>query len=490
MTDTRTRLPTRLATRLARPLAVVAVLLLSACAGLTGTVLPPTVDNRTAPIIQRFGGIYADEDLRAYVQDVADRIAGTASNVPRFTVTVLNTGIVNAFALPPSDLYVTRGLLALADSEAQVAGVLAHEMSHILLNHSAELSARQEQAAAAAGVLAATGGPNSAELAVITAESMVRSYGRQQELEADLLGIELMNDAHFDPTEMARFLAKLDDFARLESALLGRPTTSEPLDIFATHPRTPDRVQETAERARRLADGTGVRDVEQHLSAIDGMVYGDTTQDGFVRGRRFIHPQLAFAFSVPEGFHLVNSPRQVVAYGPPGALVVFDAGEVVDPGMTMSAYLEQHWNPSLPLTEVQPLDGGTGIRAATARTVVASRGGPMNVRLAARRGRDDRVYRFTMISSPALTPELDPEYLEIARDFELLSPEEAARYQPYRIAIRTADAGSTAASLAYDMPYTDLPLYRFRVLNGLQRGQKLRPGQSYKIVVDPTPPGS
>lgn len=490
MTDTRTRLSTRFTLSVARVAATLALLFVSACAGLPGMGSPGAVDPRAAPIIQRFGGVYSDAALQAYAQDVADRITAARRDMPRFTVTILNAGIVNAFALPPADLYVTRGLLALADSEAQVAGVLAHEMSHILLDHSAELSARQEQAAAAAGVLAATGGPNSTELAIITAESMVRSYGRQQELEADLLGIELMNDAGFDPTEMARFLGKLDDFARLEATLLGRPSTAEPLNIFATHPRTPDRVRQTMARARVLAADGGLRNRERHLDAIDGMVYGDTTQDGFVRGRRFIHPDLAFAFSVPEGFHLVNSPRQVVAYGPPGALVVFDAGEIVDPDMTMAAYLEQHWNPSLPLTGVRPIDGGSGINAATARTVVASRGGPMDVRLAAWRGRGDRVYRFTMISSPQLTPELDPEYLEIARDFELLSPEQAARYQPYRIAIRVAGPDSTAASLAYDMPYTDRPLYRFRVLNGLQRGQRLRPGQRYKLVIDPTPSGT
>jgi predicted Zn-dependent protease len=244
-------------------------------------------------VLQQFGGAYPDEALQRYVEQVGDRLVD-GSDVPDrdFTFTVLNSDVPNAFALPGGYVYVTRGLLALAENEAEIAGVLGHEIGHVAARHAAQ---RQTQATGA-GILATLGtigaaifgGETAAELAQqvggLGAEAYIAGYSRDQELEADDLGLEYMAKANYDPRAMATFLRKLDQQTELSRTLTGQEGEAA-FGWFATHPRTLERVERVAIEVAEDA-GTGRLGREEYLERIDGLIYGEDPAQGLVRGRR------------------------------------------------------------------------------------------------------------------------------------------------------------------------------------------------------------
>ena len=247
-----------------------------------------------------------------------------------FTFTLLDSEVPNAFALPGGYVYITRGLLALAETEAEMAGVLGHEIGHVTARHTAQ---RQTQATGA-GVLATLGtiaaavlgGEVAGQLAQqatgVGAQAYLASYSRDQEFQADDLGVGYMTAAGYDPDAMATFLEKLAAESALDREIAGGD--GDPAESwFATHPRTLDRVQRTADEAKASTNGGGRAGREEYLARIDGLIYGEDPRQGLVRGRQFVHPDLGFAFEAPPGFGLQNTPQAVLARDRAGRLMIF-----------------------------------------------------------------------------------------------------------------------------------------------------------------------
>ncbi len=438
-------------------------------------------------ILPQFGGAYDDPALGApalgaYVASIGNLLART-SETPNlaFTFTVLDTPMVNAFALPGGYVYVTRGLLALADNEAEVAGVLAHEIGHVTARHSAE---RYGQTVAAnifglgLGLLLGSGPVT--DIYGAAAGVALRSYSREQEYESDLLGVRYMARAGYDPTAMASFLSRLRAHGLLESELRGAPGKTDRFDIMQTHPRTADRIERAIRQAgaKTVAEPMTARDL--YLGKIDGMLYGDDPKQGFVRGRRFLHPELRFAFEVPRGFRLFNSPMRVTARGPEGAVVVFERARKPSRAPIL-AYLTQDWAGGVDLSEVERLVIN-GMQAATGRTRGRSRSGRVDLRLVAIRYDARSIYHMLFVTPPKLTGPLARALRETTYSFRRLSATEAARLKPLRLAIHRVRAGESAATIAGRLPYADLRLRRFLVLNGIAPGAKLPTGNKVKVV--------
>lgn len=442
-------------------------------------------------ILKEFGGAYADRGLTEYVTQIGSMIARN-SELPdlKFTFTVLNDQKVNAFALPGGYVYITRGLLAVAETEAEMAGVLAHEIGHITARHSAQ---RYSQAMAAnigmtvlgvigqiAGVPAAAG-----DLAAFGAQAVLQGYSREQELEADMLGVRYLSRVGYSPDAMTSFFKKLDAHTRLEARVAGNPEAADRYSIMSTHPRTADRI----EQAIRLANTARVenprtnRDV--YLSHIAGIAFGDDPKQGIRRGREFVHPDLGFRFTVPPGFTLFNSPKQVVARGPEQAMIVFDmtdekkARTVSD----VAAYVARDWGGRLGIQGVERIDVN-GMESATGTTRMRTRAGTMDVRLVALRGGPDRIFRMIFLTPPTLTQKLQTDLQRTTYSFRRLTPQQAAEVRPLTIKLVTAKAGDTAESLSQAMPFESYRREWFEVLNGLQSGQPLVPGRTYKTVTD------
>ena len=432
-------------------------------------------------ILEQFGGAYDDPALARYVDSIGQFLAA-ASDAPRvgYTFTVLDTPIVNAFAVPGGYVYVTRGLLALADSEAEVAGVLAHEIAHVTARHGAKRHTKGALASLGLAVLgAATDSRAVADLGRVGAHAVLSAYSRKEEHEADEIGVAYLGRAGFDPRAMSSFLAKLKWQSDVEAAVRGgspRPA----LDFFATHPRTRERVERAVAAARRksVADPITARDV--YLSKIDGMVFGDAPEQGFVRGRRFVHPVLGFEFEAPPGFRLLNAERSVTGFGPDEARMYFDLQRIA-PGRPLDRYLRDTWAPRARLTyfarfTVNDMDAVTALAGG-------SDGG--GARIAAIRFQRDTVARFLFTPAAAPGTALDGRYRAAAYSFRRLRDGEARSVRPWRIAIHEAGPGDTVKGLV-DRRFAagvDAPYRTFRLLNGLRRGEP-RAGDRVKLIVE------
>lgn len=435
-------------------------------------------------IVPAMGGAIKNAGLQAYVQSVGALLART-SELPnlRFTFTVLDTDMVNAFALPGGYIYLTRGLLALANSEAEIAGVLAHEIGHVTARHAAQRHTRSVFAglgAAALGIL--TGSGDLAQAAAGGLGAYLKGYSREQEFEADKLGIRYLKRAGFDPGAMARFLASLRAHSRLSSELAGLPPGKvDEADFTSTHPRTLDRVRRAAREAGNKARPNPIVGRKVYLEKIRGMIYGDSPDQGFVRGRDFLHPVMRFRFRVPAGFTMINRPSQVLAKGPGGAIILFSAARRAGQRQPLD-YLVNVWARGVRLAERERLTIN-GLAAARAMVRVRTRRGSLMLSTVAIR-KGSQMFQFMFLEGDAKARPVAALTRETAQTFRAVSAREAARWRPYRIRIRRVAPGDTVRSLAPLMAVDRLKAEHFRVINGLAPGTEPKPGSTVKIIID------
>ncbi len=436
-------------------------------------------------ILSQFGGTYEDPKLQAYVAGVGQRLVGS-TEIPEatFRFTVLNSTVVNAMALPGGYVYVTRGLLTLADDEAELAGVIGHEIGHVTARHTAQRYSQAMAANLATGLLGAvvgavTGISGAGNLAGVAANAYIQGYSRDQESEADSLGIRYMNASGWDPDYMATFLAKLRDQSRLEAVLAGRsPDAVDEYSMFASHPRTIDRVKDAA-AAGKGAGHQGAVGRDLYLSHLDGMLVGDDPGEGVIRGRVFSHAGLGIRFEVPPGYRLVNGAKAVTAKGPDGALIRFDMGPEAQ--MDMTSYLQNQWAKGARLSNMEAVTVG-GMPAAVGLTRLSTNKGSMDARLVAIK--DGRaVYRLLFLTPPQVTAQQVEGQRRATDSLRHLTEAERGDVKPLRLRIVTVKPGDTVESLAERLPYDDHKLERFRVLNGLAEGKALTPGEKIKTVM-------
>jgi predicted Zn-dependent protease len=435
-------------------------------------------------VLAEFGGAYDDPELQRYIDSLGQLLA-RASDRPnlQYTFTVLDTPTVNAFATPGGYIYITRGLLALANTEAEVAGVIAHEIGHVAARHAAE---RQGQAVLAtipaifAGIL--TGSGAVAQAAGGLGMAHLQSYSRDQEYQADLLGVRYLSRTNYDPYGMASFLAQLQANDRLDATLAGRPELADRYSMMSTHPRTGDRIQRAIQEAGVTQVSNPIIERDLYFSKIDGMLYGDEPEQGFIRDRWFLHPILRFAFEVPPGFHMINSSDAVIAQRADGAAILF-SGAGPAASSSMFQYLTEEWAPRLRLADAETIDIN-GLEAATGSDRIDTSGGRRDIRLVAIRHDSGQIYRFIFLTRPELTDALVRDLQLTTYSFRRLSAGEAAELRPQSVRVVAVRSGDTVASMAARMTFGDYREERFRVLNGLELSDRLVPGQRVKIVVE------
>ena len=471
--------------------AALAAALLAGCNAVTGTgeptaavfgggdqALPQRIDSEEhARIVAAYGGIYHDARLEQALVPVVGRIVAASDQPDRpYRITILDAPAVNAFALPEGYLYVTRGLLALANDSSEVAAVLAHEMAHVTASHAI---ARQNKARnaliAGQAVTDVLKDDEGGRLALATSQRSLASFSRQQELEADAMGIATIGKAGYDPFAAARFLRTMARFADYRSALTLQDRRP---DFLSSHPSTPERV-EFAERAARQfgAPGVGAVDRDRYLAGLDGMVFGDDPSEGFVRDRSFLHPALGVGFTVPVGFVIDNTSDAVLATGTDGTAVRFDAVGLT-PGTDLGAYLKSGWIIGLDETSVRDLTVGD-LKAASARA--RAKGWFFEIAVIQTDGR--ATYRF-IFANEALTDSFIAAARETVDSFRILGPREASGLSALHIRVVTATAGDSEATFVRQMRGVDRPRDLFRALNNLAAGERPAPGAGVKIVTD------
>src|SRR5476651_2789403 len=252
-------------------------------------------------ILASYGGGYENARLQAEIEKTVDRLVA-ASERPdlKYKVTILNAPAINAFALPNGQLYITRGLVALANDKAELASVLAHEMGHVIARHAAIREEQAKQAAIISHVVNdVLSDPQTGAMALAKSKLTLASFSRAQEFEADGIGVGISARAGFDPFGASRFLTDMQRNADLKPA--AGSADARGLDFLASHPATPDRVKNALANARQFSGpGAGERDRAEYLGGLDGVVYGEDPSEGFARGRRFLHPKLGFTFLAPD----------------------------------------------------------------------------------------------------------------------------------------------------------------------------------------------
>lgn len=435
-------------------------------------------------ILEEFGGEVQDPEIRAYVDRLGQRLAAnTERSDVKYTFTVLDSDVVNAFALPGGYVYITRGLMALANSEAQLAGVIGHEIGHITGRHTAERYSRGTVAQVGAVLASVLGGAELGQLAAQGAQYALAGWGRGQELEADQLGIRYMANAGYDPMEMARFLDTMGRHAQLEALLAGQPGAADSFNYLQTHPPTGERVERASAAVAQNPGQDWIVNSEEYLRRIDGLLYGDNPEHGFVRDRMFVHPTLGFRFEVPEGFRLLNGTQQVTAIGPQQqAQIIFDVARSQSTRDPVQ-FLTGEWAGQAQLSGVQSLSVN-GRPAATGLTRANTNQGAVDVRLVAIQWDNSTFYRFLFASAPQATASLDRDFQQVVNSFRTLSQSERSQFRPYRLRTVSVRSGETAEDYIRRMPFSEYAEERFRVLNNIPPGQQLQPGQLIKIVTE------
>ncbi|MBT6094589.1 MAG: M48 family metalloprotease [Rhodospirillaceae bacterium] len=440
-------------------------------------------------ITKDLGGPYKSPELEAYVRDVGKKLAAV-SELPAipWQFTVLNDHAVNAFALPGGYVYITRGLLAIADNEAEMAGVLAHEIGHVTARHAAQrysTTMATNLGLTGLSILGSVLGVPSGVGQIISSGAQVamQQYSQGQELEADMLGMRYMARIGYDPSAATSFFRKLKAHSDLEARQQGKDGVSH--NIMSTHPRTEDRIRQAMELAKTKAVTNPIVQREAFLKQIDGMVFGDDPSQGVRKGRTFTHPKLKITFTVPPKFVLFNSTKQVVAFGPERSRVIFDMANPKDAkkARDLRAYLSGVWGRNLKISGVETLDVN-GMPAATGQARISDANGTRDVRLLVVRERPERIYRFAFIAKPSEMQRLNVELRRTTYSFRRLSQAQADAIQPLRLEVRPVKAGETATELAARFPFERFQREWFRLLNNLNVGESPRPGQQIKLVVE------
>ncbi|WP_137042915.1 M48 family metalloprotease [Pseudolabrys sp. FHR47] len=441
---------------------------------------PPTATVReNARILASYGGVYENPRLQADIeQTVAKLVAASERPDLKYQVTMLNSPAINAFALPNGNLYISRGLIALAADKAELASVLAHEMGHVIARHAAIREEQARQNALVSQVVSEVlSDPNMGALALAKSKLTLASFSRAQEFEADGIGVGISSRAGFDSFGAARFLTAMQRNADLKNGRKTENVDPQVVDFMSSHPATPERVKNALANARQVGGpGNGTRDRDAYLAAIDGMVYGEDPSEGFARGRRFLHPKLGFTFVAPDRFSLDNTAQAVLGLKDGGDEALRLDVVSVPAEQRLSDYLKSGWIDNVDPSSAEEFTVN-GFQAATA----AAKGERWSFRLFAVRFGSD-VYRF-IFAARSLTAENDRAFRESVSTFRRMSLKESAGVKPLHIRVVTVKPGDTIDKLA-DRMASDHKLARFLLLNGFSANDKLKPGEKVKLVME------
>ncbi|QPH55745.1 M48 family metalloprotease [Pontivivens ytuae] len=479
-----------------RLFAALALLVLGACA--SGTAWEQDrfagLSSEEEFLIAQYGGVIETGPLAAHVREIGTRIAAQTrdAEADQWRFRLLNSGELNAFAVPGGTVYVTRGIATLANDEAELAAVIGHEIAHLAAGHSESFSARRQQAARdIENGWVAAGRISDPDRAAATAQDTLENalgglaaYSRQQELEADRIGFDLMVRSGYDPRGQERLLTAMSDFASTRALSFGTSQMMEQVDFLASHPGTGTRQEE----ARRLASaaGNGAQERGDHLAAIDGVVWGETGENGFVRGGRWIHPSLDLSFLLPSGFLPYLGPGAVLAESETGAFVLFDVVPR-DRGRAPQPYvidLLAEIDPKL-LTALPERPQTTTIgeaRAAVIDMTLDFEGTLVDQQLYSI-VLDDLVARF-VIGAPRQDPGALDRLRAAVRSLSPIPAAQQADLAPRRIEVHTVRAGENVPSLAQRMKVEGAAEQYFRLINRLGPGQVLAPGMQVKLIVE------
>ena len=437
-------------------------------------------------IVQELGG--AETGPRAaYVESIGRRVSvfsGVANPGQALHFTTLNSAVENAMSVPGGYVYITRQLMALMDDESQLAFALGHEVAHIAANHAhiRQQYARRNPLGVFGQILGAIVGPGIfSNILTQRARMDTLSFSRDQEYQADTLGLRYMMSAGYDPAGAAGILAALTRNTALQTRLQGRTNRQTP-EWASTHPMSENRMQRALAAARATGRlGTGVRNRDIFLDRLEGVFVDDDPAQGVIEGPSFTHPDLRIQFSVPPGYRMSNGTRAVTISGSAGR-AQFSGGRYNGPLEQYILRVYQELTRGQMQIPIPPPQRTVinGMPAAFTTSRVNTQSGPIDVSVVAYQWDADRVYHFVMLTRGGYGP---GPFTPMVNSLRKITAQEGAAIRPRIIDVVTVARGDTVQSLANRMAYRDFKLERFMSLNGLTPSSLLVPGQKVKLVV-------
>ncbi len=432
-----------------------------------------------AGVVKEYG-LYDDQQVTAYVSDMGRRM-GKLSHRPDLDwhFKVLDGSVVNAFAAPGGYVYFTRGILATLNSEAELAGVMGHEIGHVTARHSAQkISKAQMAQAGLAGLdigMSILGIPGLSSLAQMGVGVLFLKFSRDDEREADALGVEYATKAGYDASQMADFFETLQ---RMDS----RADRSGLPSWFSTHPSPADRESAVRALSRETQQKMGLRDPkvdrESYLRVIDGMVYGDDPRQGFWEGGTYYQPVLRFQFPVPAEWKVNDTPSVVQMVSQKKDAVIRFSGVSGKSAAEAAQNYVTKTNAHILRSESRSVHQ---LPSQQLRSEVKSSQGTMKV-LSFFIQKEKQVFAFHGMSTVRLFPQYEQIFQDTFNGFQDLKDPKKINVQPNRVRIRPVGKTDTVENAMKALGVPGDRLKAMVVLNGMTPGQNVRANMLLKVV--------
>jgi predicted Zn-dependent protease len=438
-----------------------------------------------AELVRELGGAETGQRA-AYVESIGRRVSavsGVANPGQALHFTTLNSAVENAFSVPGGYVYITRQLMGLMDDESQLAFALGHEVGHVAANHAhiREQYAQRNPLGVFGQIIGAIFGSGIGNILQARSRLDMLSFSREQEYEADTLGLRYMIAAGYDPAGASGILAALSRNAALQLRVQGRTNRQTP-EWASTHPLSENRMQRALAEARATGRlGKGIRNRDLFLSELEGVYVDDDPAQGIIEGPSFTHPDLRIQFSVPQGYLMSNGTDAVTISGSAGK-AQFRGGQfsgTLDNAVLLAFRQLTRGETNFPVPPPQHVTIN-GMPAAITTARVNADSGPIDASVAAYQWDSRRIYYFVMLTPGGYG--VGP-FVPMINSLRRITSAEAAAIRPRTMHIETVRPGDTVQSLSTKMAYRDFKVERFLSLNGLAANSTLVPGQKVKLVV-------
>lgn len=421
-------------------------------------------------------GVYEDQKLNAYLNDMGQRLAGVSHrpNLP-YKFEIVDASAVNAFAVPGGYVYFTRGILANLNNEAELAGVMGHEIGHITARHSAQQYSRAQLAQFGLVVGGLFLGDLVSGVAQLGVGMLFLSFSRENERQADALGVEYASRAGYDGKELAAF------FETLERMNPGSDRSGLP-GWFSTHPSPEDREVSVRKEAKEWQQKLGMKDPkvnrETYLRHIDGLVYGDDPRQGYVEEGVFYHPDMKFQFPVPANWKINNTPSQVqIMNENKDGGIIFSAAAAASPKDAASKFVQAN---RASVLASDPITVG-GFPAQRVLSDVRGQSGTIRVvSYFIQRGKS--IFYFHGLSSPSAFDKYLNTFERTMKGFKELTDSKKINVKPDRIRLRTTKTAGTVESSLRSMGIPKDDLDDFALLNGMDLSENLPANTLVKVI--------